>query len=145
MKRDFGQERTPLFLPPIPPSITQERRNKRKYIKESSDVKQLPITYDKNTNSFVWQSSEAKTATIGLWREAYPTVDIEAEMSRMRVWIISNPRKAQKKNWLRFCSAWLSRSASVAGPKFRERNVAAYCHRQTFNTPAENAEFSARW
>lgn len=109
-------------------------------------MKQLSITYDKNTNSFVWQSSEAKTATIDLWKEAYPTVDIESEMSRMRVWIISNPRKAQKKNWLRFCSAWLSRSASSeVGSKFRERNVADICRRQTFNAPAENAEFSARW
>ncbi len=138
--------------PPVPPSYTPlyppERRNKRKYIKESSDVKQLPITYDKNTNSFVWQSPEVEAATIKLWEKAYPSVDIEAEMTKMRVWIISNPRKAQKKNWMRFCSAWISRSASygasVAEGRFRERNVAD-CRRQKITTPAENLEFSARW
>ena len=110
-------------------------------------MKQLPITYDKNTNSFIWQSPEVEAATIKLWEKAYPSVDIEAEMSKMRVWIISNPRKAQKKNWMRFCSAWISRSASygasVAEGRFRERNVAD--HRQKITTPAENLEFSARW
>lgn len=142
-----SRKNLPLF-PPITPYYSQERRNKRKYIKESSDVKQLPITYDKNTNSFVWQSPEVEAATIQLWEKAYPSVDIEAEMSKMKVWLSSNPRKAQKKNWLRFCSAWISRSASygayVAGGRFRERNVAD-CHRQKITTPAENLEFSARW
>ena len=140
---------TPLSSLPYNPSYySPKKENKRKYIKESSDVKQLPITYDKNTNSFVWQSPEVEAATIQLWEKAYPSVDIEAEMSKMKVWIISNPRKAQKKNWMRFCSAWISRSASygayVAEGRFRERNVAD-CGRQKITTPAENLEFSARW
>jgi len=40
----------------------------------------------------------------------YPDVDVvEILTKRMPAWLISNPQKAKKKQWLRFINNWLSR------------------------------------
>lgn len=41
------------------------------------------------------------------WKEAYPNVQIEAEIAKAKAWLISNPRKA-KKDFRRFLNNWLS-------------------------------------
>lgn len=99
------------------------------------------ITYDKTSGDFIWSSQDSKSATINLWKNTFPTVDVESEMQKMRVWLMANPRKAAKKNWMRFVAGWLMRQNDK---NLRERNVAD-AKRQHLNTPRENLEFSARW
>ena len=41
----------------------------------------------------------------------YPTVDLSSQLASMEAWLAANPRKARKRAWLRFVTAWLARSA----------------------------------
>lgn len=50
-------------------------------------------------------------AKIESWREAYPAVDIEQELQKMRVWLDGNPIKRKTRRGIeRFIVNWLSRS-----------------------------------
>lgn len=45
------------------------------------------------------------------WSFAYPAVDVEAELARMRVWLAANPRKRKTKRGISaFVVSWLSRT-----------------------------------
>lgn len=48
-------------------------------------------------------------AVMQRWEEAYPKLDVDAEISRAEAWYMSNPRK-RKKNHEAFITNWLSRS-----------------------------------
>jgi hypothetical protein len=55
------------------------------------------------------------------WLEAYPAVKVDAELKRMREWVLSNPKKAKsKKQWRKFITLWLEKSNE------KEVNRAAY-------------------
>tara|TARA_R110001599_G_scaffold171802_2_gene363050 strand:+ start:647 stop:1441 length:795 start_codon:yes stop_codon:yes gene_type:complete len=43
------------------------------------------------------------------WKQAFPTVDIDAELKRMHVWLVANPDR-RKKQYKRFVVAWLNRT-----------------------------------
>lgn len=47
------------------------------------------------------------------WREAYPAVDVKAELAKAAAWIIANP-KNKKSNYARFLTSWLSRAQDGA-------------------------------
>ena len=48
---------------------------------------------------------------LALWREAYPAVDIEQELQKMRAWLDSNPtRRKTRKGIDRFINNWLAKS-----------------------------------
>ena len=55
-------------------------------------------------------------AKIESWREAYPAVDIEQELQKMRVWLDGNPTKRKTRRGIeRFIVNWLSRSQDSGG------------------------------
>ena len=104
------------------------------------------LDFDRQKLQWRWQSEDVKAATFSLWRDAFPQVDIAAEMAKMKVWIISNPNKSHKRNWLRFCSNWLSHAAK---PRFSPwRNAEEQCVNISTAPAAAVAcdrEFEERW
>uniref|UniRef100_A0A6H1ZX63 Uncharacterized protein n=1 Tax=viral metagenome TaxID=1070528 RepID=A0A6H1ZX63_9ZZZZ len=63
--------------------------------------------------AFDFDSMEWQNITIDqvkFFENCYPDVDVVAILTkRMPAWLMSNPQKARKKNWLRFINNWLSR------------------------------------
>jgi len=51
-----------------------------------------------------------------LWREAYPSVNLEIELSKAIVWLKANPTK-KKSNYNKFLSGWFSRCQDSGGTK----------------------------
>ena len=50
---------------------------------------------------------------IKLWKQAYPAINIEQELSRAAAWLLANP-KNRKKNYRRFLTNWFSRAQDRA-------------------------------
>jgi hypothetical protein len=54
-------------------------------------------------------------ASIAEWREAYPAVNIEQELRKMRVWCLNNPKNRKTKSGVKaFANSWLSREQNKA-------------------------------
>ena len=51
---------------------------------------------------------------IEMWSKAYPNVDIRAECSRCRAWLLSNTNKA-KKDFKNFTNRWLGKACQSGG------------------------------
>lgn len=49
-----------------------------------------------------------------LWRKAYPSIDLDAQLARARVWVLS--KKARKANWRKFLGNWFGTAQDSAGP-----------------------------
>lgn len=49
------------------------------------------------------------------WREAYPAIDLSAEIAAARNWLIANPRKATKSNYSAFLTNWFKRAQDRGG------------------------------
>ena len=49
------------------------------------------------------------------WRVAYPNCAVETTLARMHVWLLANPSKAHKTNWLRFIANWFARTREDGG------------------------------
>lgn len=50
---------------------------------------------------------------VATWKEAYPALSLDAELSKAAAWIIANP-KNKKSNYARFLTNWLSRAQDKA-------------------------------
>lgn len=48
------------------------------------------------------------------WADAYPEVQVRAQLAMMNQWLISNPERRKKQLWRKFITGWLSRSAERA-------------------------------
>lgn len=56
------------------------------------------------------------------YRAAYPKVDVAAELAKMHVWLLSNPRRAATyRVWSRFVNGWLQRAQQAAALDNGER------------------------
>ena len=86
-------------------------------------------------------------ADITRWRQAYPGVDLSAEMRVAHAWLCDNPSKAGKRNWAAFLNRWFLRkqerggSAGVAAPQ-------AQAKRRYFRSDAHQSltdDEYARW
>jgi hypothetical protein len=42
------------------------------------------------------------------WQQAYPSLNVDGELQRMKIWLDANPRR-RKKNYQRFVTGWLCR------------------------------------
>ena len=51
------------------------------------------------------------------WKKAFPAVDLELEFAQMENWLVSNPAKAVRSNWLRFISSWFKREQDRGGSR----------------------------
>lgn len=49
-----------------------------------------------------------------VWKEAYPLVNVEAQLNEMRAWLVSNPSQ-RKSNYLRFINTWLAKEQDRSG------------------------------
>jgi uncharacterized protein YdaU (DUF1376 family) len=49
------------------------------------------------------------------WRVAYPNCSVDTSLARMHVWLLANPSKAHKTNWLRFIANWFARTREDGG------------------------------
>jgi hypothetical protein len=50
---------------------------------------------------------------LATWKEAYPALSLDAELSKAAAWIIANP-KNKKSNYARFLTNWLTRAQDKA-------------------------------
>ncbi len=48
------------------------------------------------------------------YKEAYPDIQVETEIKKMEVWVLSRPKSKWKKDWRRFITGWLSREQKKA-------------------------------
>ncbi|EQD73873.1 hypothetical protein B1A_04736 [mine drainage metagenome] len=67
------------------------------------------VTFDQDAGKFVIHDQRLNT----LWRQAYPAINIEAELNRAAVWLIANP-KNKKSNYARFIGSWFSKAQDRA-------------------------------
>src|SRR5690606_8347538 len=51
---------------------------------------------------------------LSAWKEAFPAVDVDAELKKMAAWIVSNPALAPKSQVGRFVNSWLTKSQNQA-------------------------------
>jgi uncharacterized protein YdaU (DUF1376 family) len=49
------------------------------------------------------------------WKDAYPAVNVDQQLKAIDVWLIANPKKAHKSNWMRCIINWLSREQDRGG------------------------------
>lgn len=67
--------------------------------------KQSKITFDTSEGIF----TNISKAVMDRWQEAYPKLDIDAELTRAELWYVSNPRK-RKRDHARFIANWLAQA-----------------------------------
>ena len=53
-------------------------------------------------------------------KEAYPNVDIDKELGKAKIWLLSNPKQA-KSNFSKFVNNWMSKAMERAKPEEKER------------------------
>jgi hypothetical protein len=67
------------------------------------------------------------------WGDAYPVVAIDEQLARMDDWLRANPSKANKSQWSRFVTGWLS----------REQDRAAERNQRVTGQPTQSAGWAA--
>ena len=65
----------------------------------------LKVTFDRATSQFTGLTD----AVLAELAQAYPSVDISAELAKMRLWLLS-PKGSGRRGNLVFIKAWLSRA-----------------------------------
>jgi len=79
----------------------------------------LPHTKKTNNPKIEFSFEERKWLNITIedkagWKDAYPAVDIDQELRKMREWLIANPSK-KKTNYRKFINNWLSKTQDQGG------------------------------
>ena len=81
---------------------------KKLLFEEEVSTKGMPLPYSQKVEAFF--DKVIRTSTIlTIWEEAYPNVDIEAELKLAKAWLLSNTNNA-KKDFKKFCNNWLARA-----------------------------------
>lgn len=75
--------------------------------------KKYRITFDRDKWEFIGITEE----DIDLWAEAYPAVDLDAEVKRAKVWIKKAGARGYKSDWFKFLSGWFERAQERGGTK----------------------------
>ena len=71
------------------------------------DIKgKMPEPYPQRVKAFF---SSIDQGLIKMWVAAYPNVDVNAELPKIKAWLLSNTNKA-KKNFSSFINNWLSKA-----------------------------------
>ncbi|WOO43145.1 hypothetical protein [Rubellicoccus peritrichatus] len=74
-----------------------------------SDICFFPEPFWSKTNG--WSVCDVD---IQSWAKDYPGIDVEIQLRQMHNWLITNPRKANKKDWRKFICHWLGKAYSKA-------------------------------
>jgi len=80
--------------------------------KEGKGIHSEGIDFDFQTRKFLNITIEDKAG----WKDAFPAVDVEQELRKMREWLLANPTK-KKSNYRKFITNWLSREQDKGGTK----------------------------
>lgn len=86
---------------------------------KSETPKQTNIAFDAEQGIFV----NVHGKQMAVWEEAFPKLDLDAELTRAEVWYAANPRK-RKKNHQRFLVNWLARAhtrMTTPQPRFKKQ------------------------
>lgn len=86
----------------------EESREEKKDLKPSAPSEKISLGDDGK-----WSGIPIKLSTS--WDEAYPAVNVPAELAKAAAWLIANP-KNRKSNYARFLTNWLSRAQDSAKP-----------------------------
>ena len=65
-----------------------------------------------NFKTMDWENITVEDKKV--WKEAYPACDINAELLKMKAWLLANPDK-RKYNYKRFINNWLSKQQDKGG------------------------------
>ena len=58
-----------------------------------------------------------KLASVAEWEQAYPRIDVMAELRKARAWCVANPRQRKTRGGAaKFLNGWLSRASERAAP-----------------------------
>lgn len=70
------------------------------------------------------------------WRDAYPEVDIDRQLSRMNAWLHANPAKTRRSDWERFIVNWLKREVGPGQRSSPAPGVGPQCSTPSGPQPA---------
>jgi hypothetical protein len=70
-----------------------------------------PVQFDPDSHR--WQGITDRHRST--WSEGCPAVDLDRELAKAAAWVISNPAKGRKSNYLRFLTRWLQSAQDNAG------------------------------
>lgn len=80
-------------------------------LRKEGNVKE-EIYFDFEQRKFFFIKIEDKAG----WKDAYPVVDIEAQLRIMREWLLANPSR-KKSNYRQFINNWLKREQDKGGSR----------------------------
>ena len=84
------------------------------------------LAYDWDSFTFVGLAEDLVTQC----QEAYPLVDVQAEIRKAAVWCRNNEGKAREQNdWPRFLGAWIARAGREASPRAGQSRSPPTCWR----------------
>ena len=81
-------------------------------IKPKRKASFLKISFNFEKQSWINLNGTHKS----IWIEAYPALSIDAELNKMKAWLLANP-KNRKSNYERFINNWLSRAQDGASKR----------------------------
>ncbi|MBU1862358.1 MAG: replication protein [Candidatus Omnitrophica bacterium] len=81
-----------------------QKTNTKDITKESRGRTKMP--YAEGVNQFFAEVNGKEKDWIGVLRETYPLINVDAEFKKARAWLLSNTRN-QKKNFKRFLNNWI--------------------------------------
>ena len=113
---------------------------------EEITTKGLPQAYPLRVENFFDQIAHNDSILL-IWTEAYPNVDIQAELNLAKAWLLSN-RSNAKKDFKKFCNNWLARAmknpnkTAVVKSRHEQSDEELKKKRQNWNreTPASQDE-----
>ena len=113
---------------------------------EEITTKGLPQAYPLRVENFIDQIAHNASILL-IWTEAYPNVDIQAELNLAKAWLLSN-RSNAKKDFKKFTNNWLARAmknpnkTAVVKSRHEQSDEELKKKRQNWNreTPASQDE-----
>jgi len=74
-----------------------------------------PHAENKHADEISWNKEQKKfqnltDCKIQLYKEAFPRINLERELSAMKLWLTNNPKRANKKDWNKFITNWLTKA-----------------------------------
>ena len=119
---------------------------KKLLFEEKVSTKGLPQAYPLRVENFFDQIAH-NDSILRIWTEAYPNVDIQAELNLAKAWLLSN-RSNAKKDFKKFCNNWLARAmknpnkTAVVKSRHEQSDEELKKKRQNWNreTPASQDE-----
>ena len=79
-----------------------------------------PEPYKDKVNNFFNQSGEECGEWIDALKKAYPNIDIDKELGKAKMWLLSNPKQA-KSNFSKYVNNWMSKAMERVKPEEKER------------------------